>query len=492
MRVQIASDDVYFTSPANWKGSPTWVDPNGPLLLFSDKASSSETLKGFISEGVADLNGDRPCLHLKLDGDLNIFPDQYFTSSSWNNSIVPKGPTYVTTKTTLYDSDKNRMSFTGPVYLNQIPMNYTFRPPDFISDSAEISYKDVIFMFFHYHGNTWRNKYTALYRLKNQETWWPHDYVRDIEFDIPNKKFRYVDQGPWYSFMKLRNSDNATPDYSLFNIPQDSSGLLNVFDRLDRMYNIPPVGLVYGDLVRRCANDATVVQTNSIELIHEVATIATTLKGIANIATGGLNAGNIASGYLSYKYGLRLTLKDLKSIGVSLSHRIAATRDGKSFTRAREVINVNPKFGNLSPLMITYNYKITYWNHTNDWRDGLRHWFDSGLFPSLTNAWDLIPLSFVFDWFTKFESYLSAIDANTYWSTYGILGACYSEKQTFTDVIWLFQRPGYTLSGNVKAIRYDRQCSPIVHKPTFFEQTPRDFKNYAEITSLFVAGLQQK
>lgn len=275
--------------------------------------------------------------------------------------------------------------------------------------------------------------------------------------------------------------------------PTTYRGMEYIGDRLARSYYTPPHSDILGDLVRRCANDAQTIPVNSIELVMELRAITETLRAALNLRKGKVDAKKIASAYLQYKYGLRLTAMDLKTVAKGITKRVTETRKGQS--RSRAMSKFFPKAKEWVPAssncVVEYYYKIHYRTHSDTFLDVLKTWMDSGLFPSLTNAWDLIPLSFVIDWFFRVESYLNAIDANTYWSTHSITGVVYTTKSIYSDVSWIFNTdPGFTLTGDMRFVFYDRRVSPTVHTPTFFEPSPHVFTNYAELSALIIANKQ--
>lgn len=248
---------------------------------------------------------------------------------------------------------------------------------------------------------------------------------------------------------------------------------------------------VYGDLVRRCADDAKVVQTNSIALLKEIREVSDTVRLALNLLKGRVDLKKLSSAYLQYKYGLRLTINDIKSIGASMNNLARRGKTSYAFSRSREEIfstRTTIQSDSEPPMRDIFTYKVTYRPYEQSMCKFFQLWIDSGLFPTLENVWDLVPLTFVVDWFTGINKHLNAIDANTYWSTYDVVGATYSRKSIIpVDPRSIFLTEG-TFIGDCTLSSYSRNVSHELHKPLFYDTTSHDFKNYAELTALIIAN----
>lgn len=333
--------------------------------------------------------------------------------------------------------------------------------------------------------------------MNSGASWSQVSFISGFQIDRPTKRYRRSSNGttwtPWanmsvYRLIRKGTSSLYPTSDSLPNSWEDYQRLLEFSEKY---HNFPLDSDVYGDLVRRCANDARVVQTNGLELAAELGQITNSVTKVLTLAGKGISPQVLGAAYLSYKYGLRLTGIGVKTIFDNvvdeLYRRYMSGNIARS--RAKERIHV-PSLSSFRPdCLVEYNYKMFHSRRSGDWRDSLRNWFDSGLFPSLTNVWDMVPLSFVFDWFVRMEDYLNAIDANTYWSLYTIYGVTYSQKRTFYGMTHFLSKAGYTFFGDCVFTDYRRYTASSAHKPLYFEPSPREFKNYAELTALFVANL---
>lgn len=461
---------------------------------FSTGNSEPMFTKDFLVDSDADRFGERSCYHYALDGDVTALPSG--TMSVSNITILhhfrDTKPTVIVPRWTWQTRKGSYTSVNGPMLFTRGKINFSYRFPDFHAPSlvsAHVRNIEVVIRTIKPDCYVVTGHMELSRNPNNPSSWTSWDYHSVVKVDRV-RKICTRDDGPTDYLLPIYKVLNSvdTPKFSLSAFPHTAESYRNTLGILERKFIPSKDDYVYGDLVRRCANDARTISTNSIELVTELAGISATLRSILGLATGNVNAKTIASAYLTYKYGPRLTGLGLKTVLEGLGKRVR-TIDGKhSRTRAKTSFVLTPVVGNTGHLNVTYCYKMIYATYTNDVRDFLKSWFNSGLFPSLTNAWDLVPLSFVLDWFFEVESFLDGIDANTYWSLHQIVDVVYSKKQVFSGVNWLFSGAGYTLVGDMSFKYYERNVASSAHPPLFFDPSPHEFKNYAELTSLIIAN----
>jgi hypothetical protein len=121
---------------------------------------------------------------------------------------------------------------------------------------------------------------------------------------------------------------------------------------------------------------------------------------------------------LSTKWGIPLTVKDAKEIADQVTDDLVygVRRNNWQSSRARDSIKGYPKrglWGLHDPVEIKVGLKAyvsKYDNRLARFASGL---FDYG-FISYSNVWDMIPYSFVVDWFTNVSERVELIDSTTY------------------------------------------------------------------------------
>lgn len=440
--------------------------------------------KDLIVSGAKESWGDRNCRHFKLTGNLSVLP-----SVSVSRQVVelPTGDgwTPATTTQILYSysmNDGTVWKMVGPEAIGSLS-NYRQDFPDMASSDG---YKrKEIYLEVVTSGNIFtRTVHYVTVRPNGTEVPYTSSKTYEVNFDSHN----YRDAGSpyWFGFSSLKT---ASFSVSSVRFPQQWIEYERLMSQLGRDFLPISENMILGDLVRRCANDAQVVQTNSIELVRDIRELSSTLEEVYALTRGKVNAKKIAQSYLSYKYGARLTFKDLQLIAKTAKEQLEKQHLAYSKVHASNVVSTLPIKGTgIGSRTSKYTYTIHYRPYSQDWRRGIQLAQDSGLFPSLQNSWDLVPLSFVADWFTQLGDRISMFDADTYWSTYDILGCCSSVKQTFSDVTKLFSTTLWTLVGSCDLHYYSRAPHLSVLPASYFENSPREFRNYAEALALIVAN----
>lgn len=148
-------------------------------------------------------------------------------------------------------------------------------------------------------------------------------------------------------------------------------------------------------------------------------------------------------------------------------------------------------YGVATPIAHEEHYKCLYDALDKGLDNAIRQLYNWDLALSLDNVWDLIPYSFVVDWFVPLGDYLSQIDASVYYSTLPIIDVIYSIKDTVYLPDALVEAYSTATSGNVWYCKYMRSLSydlpPIL---PHFSGAP-EFHNFKEFTALLVQRLHK-
>lgn len=494
MKVNIIGElPAYFTDLQFGSGN-FLADSVGIKVLFVPGLGRPTYYKGYLEDGGLNIDGERSCYHVAAQGNCQAVPTSRVKVSHepYRLSVNPSVKEMRTRLSLRTSSWEWNHSFCTLV-VHGDGFRGDFTAPDQLDKRYPMVWRNVKASFYS-HNNIYTMicEYEMAYSAPSL-VWFKEGYTSYLEIHPQKPLYRrkHNPTGTWSQWMSMTPLfvSPATRDYSSYMLPSNRAALENLIEKLDRRFKpLPSNSLVFGDLARRCANDAQVIQTNSIELVMELASLGQTLKSLIDLMHGKIDAKKIASSWLSYKYGLRLTAHDIKTVKEGIFRRVSEISKGKSRARARETLTGEQWLGRGGHLDVVYNYKIHYYKHSNDLRDPMRIWFDSGLFPSLTNVWDLIPFTFVADWFLGIEDYLNAIDANTYWNLYQITSVLYSRKKTFSDIGSILSNADWTFTGDMRVVLYERDINSWIHKPTLFDPSPRDFHNYAELAALFVVN----
>lgn len=473
--ISVSAGNVYCANFAvSLSGFPGYA--GAALILPSDNTIfHDEVTTGHIVSGRDTVQGDRFCDHLHLEGDAVRTKNGLYSMSMKDYSSIG-----IEKPLSVLKMPGSSRYLNGEVGWNHVPNTYVNIPYSKVGKTTYMNWnlhcrQEGNYVYWHLEYQ-WTNDGSPLVHESAVDRSW--------ELDIPGKRYRSTLDSTWTK-MSLYAAGTLPSGYVL---PHSKEEYERFWRSENRGFSSPPSHFVHSDLIRRCANDAQVTNVNSLELVKELREISSTLRGLYNLSKGKIDAKKMASVYLSYKYGVRLTAKDLISLRSDFSRQISLQDRAVRRVRAMERIFTPSALDPTHLKESVYVHKVTYSPNSSDWRGFVQSWFDTGLFPSLTNAWDLIPLSFVMDWFANIESHLDAIDANTYWSLLSVLGVTYSTKHTIPDVLQRNSSAAGSLSGHTSLVSYTRHVSRTLGKPSFFELTPHEFRNYAELTALVVAN----
>lgn len=196
---------------------------------------------------------------------------------------------------------------------------------------------------------------------------------------------------------------------------------------------------------------------NSIAYLADIVKLITDIKSGSGLGTiqqllGSKGAKellrNSSSTFLSGKYGLSLTVADTKKLVAAVAREASSLYKYRvaraSFT---EVFATNNRtFG--SDLTVEEHFKCVYDPCGTGLRDQLSSLYRWDAALTLENTWDLIPFSFVVDWFAPIGDYLNQYDD-------GILARMLPIK----DVL---QSTKYTISIPSKSLTQHHNCCGFV------------------------------
>lgn len=463
-------------------GNFAWI-----VALPNGGSSVSTTLKGSLIQSGLNSLGDRDCIHLDGHGTVISHGGKFSSEIVDCSSPSQVGPHTFLTKYSIRTGYRSWLDATGVLTLGLKP--FTINIPDH-STSSGIAFRNII-MRGEVHGDT--IALTTQYESRSS----PHHlWVKEetssgsIIIDKENRRWRGSESTSWKSFNDVYNKSIVKP----YSPPSFStSNWLAIIRQVKEYYHTPTDKYVFGDLCRRCANDAQVFDINNIETLSELPFIVHELKNTFQLLKGKKTLKTASRLYLSWKYGVRLTVSDVLEMVGAVPRYLHSTSKQYRWTRARESVT-STAIGSIGSVRRDiYHYKVYYDPIDTKLMSLVNQLWSVGLFPSLQNSWDLIPYSFVVDWFADVSEKLDAYDAATYWSTVRVLGALSSTKTIYEGLPASEVLPGLRdCSGIISVSEYRRFRSDALVTPTFFSDTPREFKNYAEATALLISRSRLK
>lgn len=221
----------------------------------------------------------------------------------------------------------------------------------------------------------------------------------------------------------------------------------------------------FGDLSNDCATKGgKATSVGSAQYLIELNQLKSILQPFSLAIGGAWTAKNLASAWLGYNYGTQQTAKDTYNLVSSLMRQ--TNRTIKDFDRLRSTDYKSFLLPN-DIKVSGYRALTVYYRVCEDWirssYAALRKW---NLNPSTNLAWDLVPLSFVVDWFLPIGQALEHFDGKTYLSTLSIIESLLTEKLTYVLPSFYCFGSGYT--GTVQLRVYSRRIQyNTVPAPTF-------------------------
>lgn len=253
---------------------------------------------------------------------------------------------------------------------------------------------------------------------------------------------------------------------------------------------IPPASRdVWGDLSQVACEQARALDINSIAYVKDLFELKTSVTKVINLMRQKVSAKTLADLELSLKYGVRLTYNDTKEVLKALRRKVS-TFKGYSLCRSMsqvacsvtipgttQVVNINTR----------YNLKCYYDAGDGGLKGSLRNLMSADVFPTLQNAWDLIPFSFCLNWFVDVESLLNRIDTNTFISVLNVLSVIRTSRTSMDiDASSIPRLRNLGLSGTFTYVLYDRQNTNHLTVPTFRLDETHGFNNFVELGAIIV------
>lgn len=272
------------------------------------------------------------------------------------------------------------------------------------------------------------------------------------------------------------------------------SYLLNFNSYYDTVFSYFPQSAIYEDLCVQAIQSARHVDINTGMFAKDLFELKSALKPFIALADGA-QPKDLATAYLSWRYGATLTFSDgrklVKSVQASLRNLVRTklydscrSRQSGSGTLSR--CN-NDEYESL------YTYKVYYTPRDDTFSKVVSALMSWDLFPSLSNVWDVIPYSFVVDWFVPIQNALERIDSRTYASVLNVICVCRSMRvatklssktaELFYPTVGWNKEDTYA---HLTFTRFSREITSVLDRPRFKVGQKPEFRNYAELTSIIV------
>jgi len=235
----------------------------------------------------------------------------------------------------------------------------------------------------------------------------------------------------------------------------------------------------FGELAQEAVEKLNAISTNMIAFLKDLRHPRDLIPRLKNLSKLKTHAGN----YLSATYGVLPTVSDLQEI-MGAFQRVAPYIDRNGFKTYTSVHQDSKEDGTMS-YSLEQRIKIAIEDEDTDFGRLSNEIREHGFALTLENVWDLIPYSFILDWFVNVGDFLERIDTRLRMLQLKIRYATMSRKErTLMKVEPTKLLP---IVGTLEQVRYSRwtsdQC-PV--PPLFFRNQNTVSKHYLEASALLL------
>lgn len=444
-------------------------------LIPPDVTDTVTSVDGVISTGGKNKFRERECHHMYGEGELYFIGGNNYASST----IFPLNTSWAVERNSFKYSSNTPAYNVGPTFTGDtFTYHRTFPDRTWLGTQTRNAVYDVK------PGKSPDNVsclvMTASWEVKQTSGWNCQTMTSYTQLNSATRKYR-VYYGP--SWSKWFNAD-----YLYYNVSSGQRGLITIprdWNHLAIMLNrviFPDDMGVYGELARRCADDAKSIDINSLEYLRDLSHLVSDGKDLYSLLKGKVSLKSIADLYLSLKYGYRLTYADTITLKEDVDFLLRKPSVPFSWVRAAE--STSMQVGSIV-CNSSYHYKVFYEQHSQEFLKGIADLQSAGLFPSPKTVWELIPFTFVVDWFTDLSNRIDELDAQLFWSTHRVLGTTMSVKRSYGQIpLSMIGLSGY--AGEFVFHTYQRMTPPSLLLPQYFSDAPREFHNYVDLAALIL------
>lgn len=205
-------------------------------------------------------------------------------------------------------------------------------------------------------------------------------------------------------------------------------------DFLEGAYPGYPTG--YSSLVAPLLSGMQSYTDNLIAYAKDLKAFGDTARQLISLVIGSkkLSAKEVSKAWLSLRYGDRLQISDTQELLQSMSQMAHVLETyGLTFLQGKARLTPDPVplpryLSDYSSLLAIQAYLMP--KDYGFLMKVVRKAMEWDAWPTLGNTWDLIPLSFVVDWFVDLSSFLEKIDAAVYSLYLMVYSVIYSFKNS--------------------------------------------------------------
>lgn len=254
---------------------------------------------------------------------------------------------------------------------------------------------------------------------------------------------------------------------------------------------IPNDLLSFGDLAQNAIDSTRALDINTPAFLLDFLKTKDILLGIWKVLSGDLSPKALSSLFLSFRYGVNLTVKDAKELASAIKQMQRDIPDEEYSIVRRGISGEGEAYYTEVGLLKgdwSHNFKMYYDPYPDNFRKLVRQAYSWDLYPSWQNLWDYIPFSFVLDWFLQVEDELERWDTRNYVATLRFESCILTSKKTYPLPDSLLSSVGGTsLINNVNVVIFKRRVVATPPMPISRLDSPSGpFTNWLEGSALFI------
>jgi len=483
-------------------------DPFGSFSSSVSTASSDEQTQSFRSfidrlDQGSGIFGEKGVSHLQVSGDLKVIPaladtiplfDDYNTSKvRWNCRYYSNGSI-----APVVDS-KLGLPISGKVYdFPEVGRRYIVHM-DAVSSFRILYYQLIMPTWLQPSSDSYidveQHEIRLVQKVDNSIQW--TDTMITVRDRKISTKIKHRDELLIASIVSEIFASNvqtvSAPNYGLSGLrktfsvveilPEEIRKAINASVFTQDLVSSPIVPKPFGDLAMEASQKTLRNDVNMIAFIRDLKNPKALIPKLKNLRSVKTHAGN----YLGVKYGVLPTADDLTNIVESLK-KVSPFLDKNGFTIqtavavSRSTIQVA---GKPTDFELEQRIKIAIDNEDVDFSDLIQRIESAGFLPTFENIWDLVPYSFVLDWFINVGDFLERVDTRLRLLRLNIRYATMSSKSSKSFSLNIPLK--YATAGKLTIQRYDRWTqdhSPV--PPLLSESTITAQNHWLEGSALII------
>lgn len=417
MRVRDCDDIEVFAFGPRWSGNGVQTCIAG--ILWPRRLREIDDVKGYLYTGATKsiYFGDKPCENFQITGDL--YPDSFLMA-----------PYKWTMSNTGYQQD---LVSWRPVWNpRQLLTTFPFIAQDCVGVEILLVQGPVYGGYYRCHTLFIEScdDDTIVYRSIQSDLAEPKPDSR--VHSAPLKWFRRRDVSERIPLAEGTQADHRYLPWTRRISEASMRDILSIVT-----FGLDPIPK--GDLCMEAVQDTRVININTLmytkELFETFDLIKSTINSAVDLIHGNPKqiAKEISNLYLSYHYGYRLSIRDTEELIRASVKEINNLHRAQAFTRSMMTSEFTyPRPSSLAGFTVkaAHHCKVWYNQLDTSFSTLLRQLFRWDIFPELGNVYDMIPYSFVVDWFIPFGDILDKIDNHTYSHTLDVYSVEYSTSLT--------------------------------------------------------------